>query len=177
MARLSTTSTPSNGSRTMTITHHVHASPLPPPLHRLLPSIDSNSRASSRPGPRVSWREDVVDNEGCGRKSSKICCIYHKPRPFDESSDEDSSSSGSDSDSDNSDIEATHGHGHRHQHHRRSHANMDSPVSGLSSPTPSNLARLVDDSSDSEKDRNTYETTPGRSKKGKPGKGKGKRYH
>lgn len=47
----------------------------------------------------MQWREDVVDNEGLGRKTSKVCCIYHKPKGVDESSDE-SSSSSSDSDSD-----------------------------------------------------------------------------
>ena len=30
--------------------------------------------------------ESVVDNEGMGRKSSKRCCIFHKPRAFGESS-------------------------------------------------------------------------------------------
>ncbi|KAI9348683.1 phosphatase inhibitor-domain-containing protein [Obelidium mucronatum] len=42
---------------------------------------------------RVVWDEKVVDNEWLGRKSSKICCIYHKPKKrFDESSDESDSS-------------------------------------------------------------------------------------
>jgi protein phosphatase 1 regulatory subunit 11 len=36
--------------------------------------------------PSVRWDEDVVDNEGMGRKSSKRCCIFHKQRPFGESS-------------------------------------------------------------------------------------------
>jgi len=49
---------------------------------------------------RVTWSEDVVDNEGLGRKSSKVCCIYHKPREFGESSSESSSSSSSGSDND-----------------------------------------------------------------------------
>ncbi|PWN41498.1 hypothetical protein IE81DRAFT_282098, partial [Ceraceosorus guamensis] len=49
----------------------------------------------ARPGRRVVWEQGTVDNEGMGKKSSKICCIYHKPRAFDESS-----SSGSSSDSD-----------------------------------------------------------------------------
>ncbi|KAG6040835.1 hypothetical protein E4U41_006877 [Claviceps citrina] len=59
-------------------------------------------------GRSVQWAEDVVDNEGLGRKSSKVCCIYHKPRAVDESSDDgSSSSSSSDSDSDSdSDSEA-----------------------------------------------------------------------
>lgn len=46
---------------------------------------------------RVAWTDNTIDNEKLGRKSSKICCIYHKPKAFDESSSEDSSSS-SDSD-------------------------------------------------------------------------------
>ncbi|PVG04248.1 hypothetical protein CPB86DRAFT_803756 [Serendipita vermifera] len=51
-------------------------------------------RKKKKPGQRVVWKEDVIDNEGSGKKKSKICCIYHKPRRFDESSDE--SSDGSD---------------------------------------------------------------------------------
>ena len=40
----------------------------------------------------VSWTDGVIDNEHLGRRSSKSCCIYHRPRRFDESSsDEDSS--------------------------------------------------------------------------------------
>ncbi|TVY19513.1 Type 1 phosphatases regulator YPI1 [Lachnellula arida] len=51
--------------------------------------------------PRIQWAEDVVDNEGLGRKKSKVCCIYHAPKAVDESSDESSSDSSSDdSDSD-----------------------------------------------------------------------------
>ncbi|TGZ85024.1 hypothetical protein EX30DRAFT_368143 [Ascodesmis nigricans] len=49
---------------------------------------------------RVKWDEGVVDNEGMGKKSSKVCCIYHRPRAYDESSDSDSSDSSSDDDSD-----------------------------------------------------------------------------
>ncbi|KJZ80404.1 hypothetical protein HIM_00254 [Hirsutella minnesotensis 3608] len=51
-------------------------------------------------GRSVQWAEDVVDNEGLGRRSSKVCCIYHKPKGVDESSDESSSDSSSSSDSD-----------------------------------------------------------------------------
>ena len=43
---------------------------------------------------RVQWTESTIDNENAGRKSSKICCIYHKPKEYDESS-----SSSDDSDS------------------------------------------------------------------------------
>ena len=79
----------------------------------------------------------MVDNEGLGRKSSKVCCIYHKPRGADESSsDEDSSGSDSDA-SDSADDGAARpvggkrngtrktkdcGHGHEHDHdHGHSH--------------------------------------------------------
>ncbi|KAJ5212713.1 uncharacterized protein N7498_004359 [Penicillium cinerascens] len=52
---------------------------------------------------RIRWSEDVVDNEGMGKKSSKVCCIYHKARPIGESSSESESSdsNSSDSESDN----------------------------------------------------------------------------
>lgn len=65
---------------------------------------------------RVTWDEDVIDNENMGKKSSKgisslkqafklvVCCIYHRPRAFGESSSEESSSSSSD-DSDYHDDE------------------------------------------------------------------------
>lgn len=40
---------------------------------------------------KVSWTEDTVDNETLGRKKSKCCCIYQKPREeLDESTDSDS---------------------------------------------------------------------------------------
>lgn len=56
-------------------------------------------RLQLRPQPRVTWDQQVVNNEGMGRKSSKRCCIFHKAREFGESSTEssedDSSSSSS----------------------------------------------------------------------------------
>lgn len=49
---------------------------------------------------RIRWAADVVDNEGMGKKSSKVCCIYHKPKePGDSDSSDSDSSSESDSDS------------------------------------------------------------------------------
>lgn len=39
---------------------------------------------------KIQWTEDTVDNEGLGKKKSKICCVYKKPRPhLDCSSSED----------------------------------------------------------------------------------------
>ncbi|ORY11373.1 hypothetical protein LY90DRAFT_677887 [Neocallimastix californiae] len=44
----------------------------------------------------VRWTNETIDNENMGKKKSKICCIYHKQRLFDESSSESSSDSDSD---------------------------------------------------------------------------------
>jgi protein phosphatase 1 regulatory subunit 11 len=67
-----------------------------PSTHTQTTASDENTTQSLSRG--IRWAEDVVDNEGLGRKSSKVCCIYHKPRPVGESSDEEDSSSSSDSD-------------------------------------------------------------------------------
>jgi len=37
---------------------------------------------------RVRWADDVIDNEELCRKKSKCCCVYHRPRELDESSDD-----------------------------------------------------------------------------------------
>ena len=37
----------------------------------------------------VKWDKSAVDNEHMGKKSSKVCCIYHKPKAFGESDSED----------------------------------------------------------------------------------------
>jgi protein phosphatase 1 regulatory subunit 11 len=56
--------------------------------------------------PSVHWDENVLDNEGLGRKSSKRCCIFHKQRSFGESSTD-----SSDYDSDRSGSSAASGSG------------------------------------------------------------------
>lgn len=88
------TATPISGSRTMEEVR-------PQPVLRLsAPSGVLRLRAEPSEQRHIQWAEDVIDNEGMGKKSSKVCCIYHKPRAADESSDDDSSdSSSSDSDS------------------------------------------------------------------------------
>jgi protein phosphatase 1 regulatory subunit 11 len=58
---------------------------------------------------RVRWSDDTHDNENDGKRSSKSCCIYHKPRRFDESSTE---SSGDDSSDNDRDHDSICGHGH-----------------------------------------------------------------
>ncbi|KAF2846351.1 hypothetical protein T440DRAFT_471995 [Plenodomus tracheiphilus IPT5] len=88
------TATPGGGSSTIEVR--------PQPVLRLsAPSGVLRLRAEPAEQRRIQWADDVIDNEGMGKKSSKVCCIYHKPRAADESSDDDSSdSSSSDSDSD-----------------------------------------------------------------------------
>ncbi len=49
-------------------------------------------RAAEKDGKKVTWTEETVDNEHLGRKKSKCCCIYVKPRrgiPGDDESSED----------------------------------------------------------------------------------------
>ncbi|KAK8039113.1 hypothetical protein PG993_007524 [Apiospora rasikravindrae] len=82
--------TPGTTSQTVTIDPITNE-----PILRLRGGPSTSDR-----GPRVQWAEGTVDNEGLGRKSSKVCCIYHKPREVGESSSEDDSSSSSSSDSD-----------------------------------------------------------------------------
>ncbi|KAH9001664.1 phosphatase inhibitor-domain-containing protein [Lactarius akahatsu] len=103
--------------------------------------------------PHVVWGEDVVDNEGLGRKKSKICCIYHRPRRFDESSDEDSSGTESESDDGNARPSRDYCHHQRHAHNGECEA--DHPRD------PDNKLR------GGSGDRNAYEQMP-------PHKGKGK---
>lgn len=55
-------------------------------------------RLSLRPQSNVTWDENVINNEGMGRKSSKRCCIFHKQRKFGESSTESSEEDGDDDD-------------------------------------------------------------------------------
>ncbi|KAI3477285.1 hypothetical protein L1887_61060 [Cichorium endivia] len=132
-----------SSSRTLTV-EHPNASDTQPhdvgilrlrPEPRSRPGVDQTSSTASASTRRVVWTEETVDNEGLGRKKSKICCIYHKPKAFDESSDESSSasdSSESDSDSDAASSDSDNGpalskaakeklkqrtkHRHHHQH-------------------------------------------------------------
>lgn len=108
-------------------------------------------RGGLRNRPHVAWGEDVVDNEGLGRKKSKICCIYHRPRRFDESSGEDSSETESESGDGNARPSREYRHRHHHAHDGESKA--DPPRD------PDN--KLLGD------ERNTYERMS-------PHKGKGK---
>lgn len=46
----------------------------------------------------VRFARDTVDNEHMDRRKSKICCIYHRPRRFDESDSDESDSDAAGSD-------------------------------------------------------------------------------
>ncbi|KFX99898.1 hypothetical protein V490_01595 [Pseudogymnoascus sp. VKM F-3557] len=122
-AQRGATAAPSNGSQTTTI--HSPARNQQPVL-RLRGAMRSPGERSER---RIQWAEDVIDNEGLGKKSSKVCCIYHPPKAsIDDSSDESSDSSSSDSDSDDdgsarpaggkrrSNARGKHNHTHDHDH-------------------------------------------------------------
>lgn len=89
------------------------------------PSATLRLRAEPQEDSHVRWAADVVDNEGMGKKSSKVCCIYHKPKePGDSDSESDSSSdSGDDSEPDLSRAQAPgggmggrKGYSHNHDH-------------------------------------------------------------
>lgn len=115
--------------------------------------------------PHVVWSDDVIDNEGMGKKKSKICCIYHKPKSFDESSDE---SSSDESDSSGADLDRAqparrpHRHHHHHEHDAHPSDSGDSSVGAERSREGSNTVEELPDVPE----RNAYERQP------KPKKGK-----
>ena len=94
---------------------------------------------------------------------SAVCCIYHKPKKFDESSDE-SDSDASSCGSDDSTRPHSHNHSHNHSHsHPHSHSNAHSPApvhpargSGTELEPPSQPVPP-----------NAYERQPNNSNKGK----------
>ncbi|KAJ8073528.1 Type 1 phosphatases regulator ypi1 [Marasmius tenuissimus] len=150
------TSAPGDGSRTITLTgappreedDSGEGSSNDPPVGTL--KLRGATRKTRQ---RVVWSDDVVDNEGCGRKSSKICCIYHKPKAFDESSSEEDS----DSDSDDSC-----GGRHNHSHRQRRSPGGNGGENLQNRENGSSVVQLESDDSD----KNAYEIAPS-SKKGK----------
>lgn len=139
------TFSPADGARTLTITNDTTQEEnddenVPPYGGNVIGAL--TLRGGHTRSQRVAWDEDVVDNEGCGKKKSKsefvshsrvlcrdlvVCCIYNKPRRFDESSSEDDS---------DSDSKSECGHIHDHSSHSQSaggHQRRDSSsVSGIS---------------------------------------------
>ena len=97
-----------------------------------------------------------------------VCCIYHKPRQFDESSSDESSDSGSDSGADSDDGRARRrrcDHNHDPDHnHDHNHGGPDGAVHD-----PQSNGGVVHELEDSDGEANAYERAPRR----KPKKGQG----
>lgn len=101
------------GTSSETITETVQTNTPPPPQQegRSL-TIKLRKRKTEK---KVEWSSDTVDNEHLGRRSSKCCCIYEKPRQFGESSSE---SEGEDDDEGCGSAHCIMGHGRRgHEGH------------------------------------------------------------
>ena len=102
-------------------------------------------------------------------RSITVCCIYHKPKRFDESSDESSSSSDSDSDSDSECKHHDHEHNHGRGRPRRRPAREGDDEGSTRQRGDGDGVATIEDLSDS--DTNAYEIQPS-GKRRKPGKGK-----
>ncbi|KAI0671344.1 phosphatase inhibitor-domain-containing protein [Trametes maxima] len=151
---------PSDGSRTITVQEHQ-------PREDAQSEAESSTvgtlrlRGASRNRQRVVWREDVVDNEGAGKKKSKICCIYHKPKRFDESSSDESSDDDSDSSCDSRTPRRCRDHDHNHDDHGEGSSHGTATRDGQGSAV---IHELESEDSD---DTNAYERQP-RKKPKKP---------
>ncbi|KAH9847251.1 phosphatase inhibitor-domain-containing protein [Lenzites betulinus] len=147
---------PSEGTRTITVQDNQpreeegQTEPAAPPVGTL------RLRGAPRSRPRVVWREDVVDNEGAGKKKSKICCIYHKPRHFDESSSDESSDDDSDSSSDSRAPRRCRDHGHDHDHGDHS----DDADHGTATRDSQGGGGVVHELESDSDDTNAYERIP-----------------
>ncbi|KAF8525876.1 phosphatase inhibitor-domain-containing protein [Hysterangium stoloniferum] len=170
------TSAPTDGSRTMTILDvqpRQEGGEGDDAREPTIPQVTLRLRGAPRSRPRVAWDERVVDNENCGRKKSKICCIYHKPKPFDESSDESSSDSeaGSGSESAPSDDgRARPRRSHRHHHHHDNATNgrpgaENASGSQGSLQDPDRGSTVVHELAHDAEKPNAYESQPLRARK------------
>ncbi|CAI5757247.1 unnamed protein product [Candida verbasci] len=63
---------------------------------------------------QVQWSEETVNNEHLNRKKSKVCCIYHPQRNFDDPSDTSDSSDSSDDSQDENESKMTDKKQHKH---------------------------------------------------------------
>ncbi|KIK39777.1 hypothetical protein CY34DRAFT_807895 [Suillus luteus UH-Slu-Lm8-n1] len=143
------TSAPADGSRTITLLDSQPRSEDDVGQ----PGVGGTLRLRGEPRKtrqRVAWDEDVIDNEGCGKKKSKICCIYHKPRRFDESSEEESSDSDSDSDCQHSNCPRQ-----RRMHHPEGDGHSD----GLAAGGVPNVG-VIHEVEEAGSSGNAYERTP-----------------
>ncbi|SCZ89914.1 BZ3500_MvSof-1268-A1-R1_Chr1-3g01658 [Microbotryum saponariae] len=183
---------PSNGSRTVTIEHDDDddddakddAHEPTGQDQRRVGVLRLRGRALPG-GPRVQWQDDVVDNEMLNRKKSKICCIYHKPKEFDESSSDESGSESASSDGSNDSRVAKpprqrparrhhnddHGHDQDHEGCGLNQANTSASASSNMVTAPTAAALNAESSHDTPEvappEPNAYERLPHRSDKGK----------
>ncbi|GAA5865623.1 hypothetical protein JCM1840_001463 [Sporobolomyces johnsonii] len=122
----------SHSSRTLTINSTPTADPADPtassdPSQPVAGPSDPDQvgvlrlRGRGPQGQRVQWTGETVDNEMLGRKKSKICCIYHKPKPFDESSDESDESDSSIGSADSRQARPARRRHHHHHHDECDH--------------------------------------------------------
>ncbi|PFX33923.1 protein phosphatase 1 regulatory subunit 11-like [Stylophora pistillata] len=114
---------PESSSDTVTVTEETSGSPSQQRLVLKLKKPKSEKK--------VQWDASAVDNEFMGKKTSKCCCIYSKPKVFGDSSSE------SDSDDDDGCGHNSYctGHkkksyGHPHDHNNKG----DEPASLNSNP-------------------------------------------
>lgn len=89
----------------------------------------SSPLEKAKSGKRVEWSSDTIDNEHLGRRSSKCCCVYEKPRAFGESSSESEKE-----DDDNCAILCAWGH---HKGRRRVLSSTDASTSSSKPQDPS----------------------------------------
>ncbi|KAK7124827.1 hypothetical protein R3I94_019024 [Phoxinus phoxinus] len=117
-----------SSSETITETVQVQTGTPPPPQQegRSL-TIKLRKRKTEK---KVEWSSDTVDNEHLGRRSSKCCCIYEKPRQFGESSSE---SEGDDEEGCGS-AHCVLGHGRRGNEQREGGGTTAPPSSGGKNP-------------------------------------------
>ncbi|MED6263359.1 hypothetical protein ILYODFUR_009355 [Ilyodon furcidens] len=113
------------GTSSETITETVQTNTPPPPQQegRSL-TIKLRKRKTEK---KVEWSSDTVDNEHLGRRSSKCCCIYEKPKQFGESSSE---SEGEDDDEGCGSANCILGHGRKGHGQRPDGGTRAPPNSG-----------------------------------------------
>ncbi|VDK51993.1 unnamed protein product [Anisakis simplex] len=92
----------SDGNGTITVSEEVVAEPEVQEIVLTTPETD--------PSHRVQWAQGTVDNEFMGKHKSKCCCIYKKPKKWND-----------DSDSSDSDCETGHCRGHVEKRHPKDH--------------------------------------------------------
>jgi len=105
----------------------------------------TTTNTAFRPAVCVCRDESTVNNEGMGRKSSKRCCIFHKPRAFGESSTD-----SSDYDSDESDSSSSSG-GNASGHKKAAAGGGGKKKSGRKKKGGHKIARPKSDDSGSKK--------------------------